>query len=120
MKLMSPHLSLSLALLIGSAATLLSQSTVILPVEFRQSATRFNFQSQRGVPISTVTNEPPGSDGRMSVTNESAGSSLLPTAFQFSGYVAFGAIPGLTSNAWQVASNSALLQGTNAFSGPVA
>jgi len=117
---MSPlsRLSFSCALLLGTAATLLSQP-VSLPLEFRQSATLFNFQSQRGVPISTVTNVPPGSDGRMPTVNES-GSVLLPTTNQFSGYLSFGAIPGLTSNAWRTASNSVLLRGTNAFSGPVA
>src|SRR5262245_18659887 len=54
----------TLGLLVGTTATLLSQP-VSLPVEFRQVATQFNSQSQRGQPISTLTNVPPGSDGRM-------------------------------------------------------
>ena len=108
--------SLSVALLLGVPAALSAQPLSV-PLEFRQSATLFNFQAQRGVPISTVTNDPPGSDGRMPTVNDS-GSVLLPTTNQFVGYVSFGAIPGLTSNAWRTASNSVLLQGTNAFSGP--
>jgi len=110
--------SLSVALLLVVPAALSAQPLSV-PLEFRQSATLFNFQAQRGVPISTVTNDPPGSDGRMPTVNDS-GSVLLPTTNQFVGYVSFGAIPGLTSNAWRTASNSVLLQGTNAFSGPVA
>src|SRR5258707_10787894 len=53
-----------------------------LPLEIRQPDTLWNFQSQRGVPISTVSNVPPGSDGRMTNYNES-GSALLPTTNQF-------------------------------------
>src|SRR5262245_51632567 len=98
------RLLLFLGLLFGTGASLFAQP-VSLPLEFRQKATRFNFQSVRGVPISTVPNLPPGSDGRMPVLNQS-GSVLLPTTNQFGGYLSFGAIPGLTSNAWQAARNS--------------
>jgi hypothetical protein len=96
------------------------QAAELLPLEFRQTDIFFNFQSQRGVPISTNLNVPPGSDGRMTTINES-GSALLPTTNQFRGFVAFGGTPGLTRAAWQAASNSvALRNGTNAFSGSLA
>ena len=36
-----------------------------LPLEVRPGDTPPNLQAQRGVPISTTTNVPPGSDGRM-------------------------------------------------------
>src|SRR5436190_10001518 len=107
--------SLFLALLLCSASALLAQP-LSLPLEFRQSAALFNYQSQGGVPLSTVSNVPPGSNGRMPTGNES-GSALLPTINQFAGLISFGGLPGLTSNAWQTAAYSALLQGTNEFSG---
>src|SRR5882724_5480560 len=102
---------LTVALLMGAGATLLAQP-IPLPLAFRQTDPLFNLQSQRGVPISTVTNDPRGSDGRMPTDNDS-GSVLLPTTNQFQGFISFGGIPGLTSNAWRVASNSVLLQGAN-------
>src|SRR5262245_29319991 len=93
----------------------------VLPLDFSQSDTPFNYLSQRGVPISTVTNVPRGSDGRMPTNNASNPSlNLKPTTNQFQGFISFGFAPGLTNGAWQVASNSALLRGTNAFSGRVA
>src|SRR6185503_6784020 len=114
----SPRAALAFFVLLIGAATLSAQE-IDLPLEFRQSAVRFNYRAQRGVPISTVTNVPPGSDGRMSTVNGS-GSSLLPTTNQFVGFVAFGGGPGMTNGGWQVAGNSPLLKGTNAFSGAVA
>jgi hypothetical protein len=91
-----------------------------VPLEFRQTEILFNFQSQRGVPISTVANVPPGSDGRMTTINESQ-SGILPTGSQFQGFTFFGAIPGLTKAAWLAASNSPALQaGTTPFDGTIA
>src|SRR5262245_51764697 len=86
------RLLLPLGFLAGTAA-ILSAQPVSLPLEFRQNATAVNYQSIRGVPISDELNVPPGSDGRMPTTNQS-GSVLLPTPYQFSGHVSFGAIPG--------------------------
>lgn len=91
-----------------------------LPLEFRQNSIPFNFQSQRGVPISTVSNVPPGSDGRMTTVNES-GSALLPTTNQFRGFVAVGGAPGLAQADWMAVSNSPTLQtGSTPFSDSVA
>lgn len=91
-----------------------------LPLEIRQPDTTWNFRSQRGVPISSVVGVPPGSDGRMTNRNES-GSALLPTTNQFRGFISFGGIPGLVSNEWVAASNSAILKaGSSAFSATVA
>src|ERR1051326_6043061 len=106
--------SLSVALLVGVPAALFAQPPS-LPLEFRQSATLFNVQSQRGVPIPPVTNGPAGSGGRMPPVNDS-GSVLLPITNQFVGFLSFGGIPGLTSNAWRPASNSVLLHGAMCFS----
>ncbi len=99
----------------------LAQSLPLRTIEFRQSDTPFNLQSQRGVPISSTNGIPPGSDGRMSTTNESYGSLNIPTTGQFSSLVPFGGLPGLTRSDWQAVSNSVILQpGTNAFSDVVA
>ena len=109
---------LTVACLLGGAAALLAQP-LSLPLEIRQNDTPFNFQARRGVPISTVSNVPPGSDGRMTTVNQS-GSGILPTTNQFRGFISFGGISGWTNGGWQVASNSTLLRGTNGFSGVVA
>src|ERR1043166_287645 len=101
------------AVLLGVPAALLAQP-LSLPLEIRQPETFWNLQSVRGVPISTTVNTNIGSDGRMTNYNES-GSALLPTANQFAGLVAFGGLPGLSSNDWVTVSNSVILRaGTNA------
>jgi hypothetical protein len=110
---------LTAAVLFGAPAALLAQP-LSLPLEFRQNEIPFNLHSQRGVPISTVSNVPPGSDGRMTTVNES-GSALLPTVNQFQGMAMPGGTPGLIRTAWLAASNSpGLKAGTNIFSGTVA
>ncbi len=81
---------LTAASLFGAAAGALAQPLVV-PLEFRQSEIPYNFQATRGVPISTVSNTPPGSDGRMPTVNES-GSALLPTSNQFRSFVSFGGV----------------------------
>jgi hypothetical protein len=114
-----PRLKVALALLWFSALGALAQP-LALPLEIRQPDTWWNFQSRRGVPISTVSNVPPGSDGRMTIINES-GSALLPTTNQFRNLISFGAAPGLVLADWLARSNSTILKnGTNAFSATVA
>lgn len=113
------RLPLTLVLLMGGVAPLLAQP-LRLPLEFRQTDTLFNLQSQLGVPISTVTNDPPGSNGQMPASNAS-GSVLLPTTNQFQSFISFGGTPGLTLNAWQAVSNNpALRSGSSPFSGALA
>jgi len=91
-----------------------------LPLEFRMTGILFNYQALRGVPISTVSNVPPGSDGRMSTLNES-GSALLPTTNQFHSMISFGAVPGLSAADWAAVKNSSVLRaGVTPFSGAVA
>ena len=55
--------------LLGFVAGLLAgfgvSAVTLVPVEFRQTSTPYNLQSQRGVPISSVTNLAVGSDGRL-------------------------------------------------------
>src|SRR5262245_1924800 len=110
---------LTTAVLIGVPAALLAQP-LSLPLEFRQADILINLQSQRGVPISTVTNVPPGSDGRMPTANES-NSGLQPTTNQFQGFLSLGGVPGLTSNIWSTLNNNdALRNGTGPFSGTLA
>ena len=107
-------------ILAGVACLTATGFAQLLPLEIRQTSTLWNFQSQRGVPISTTVNPAIGSDGRMTNFNES-GTSILPTTNQFAGMVSFGGIPGLSSNAWVTVSNSTILKaGTNRFSGVVA
>jgi hypothetical protein len=75
---------------LGSLASVLAQ-TYSLPLEIRQPDTLFNLQSARGVPLSTNLNDPPGSDGRLPPGGD-------PTANQFQGMVAFGALAVPTSS----------------------
>jgi len=105
--------------LFSGPATLLSQ-TLTLPLEIHQNLTPYNLQSQRGVPISTNALDP-GSDGRMTNFNQSAGSVNLPTANQFKGFLSFGGLPGLRSNAWvRLKSFPDLVAGSSPFSPTVA
>src|SRR5436853_3782935 len=65
-----------------------------IPLEFRQPLTPYNLQSVRGVPISGVAQNPPGSDGRQPAGSDNqSGSSLPATPNQFGGFIGFGAIP---------------------------
>lgn len=116
---MKPSLrSLFIGLVFAPAFAALAQP-LALPLEIRQPSTPWNFQSQRGVPISTVSNLPPGSDGRMTNFN-SSGSALLPTTNQFRSFIAFGGAPGLPLADWLARSNTFLRFGTNPFSAAVA
>ncbi len=100
-------------LLFGRAAT--------TTLEFHQSQTTFNLQSDRGVPISTVFDSPPGSDGRMPTAVEGNPLDPPPTANQFRGLVSFGGVPGLTLSSWQtVSNNTSLNDGSAAFDGALA
>jgi hypothetical protein len=94
---------------------------VALPIEFRQTETQFNYQDQRGVPISQTTNSPAGSSGKQPTGNESTGVFVPPSPKQFRNLLSFGAIPGLKNLDWQAVSNNAALKaGSAAFSGVVA
>ncbi len=103
--------------LLAWAGALRAQS---LPLALDQLSVQWNYQSTRGVPISSVSNSPAGSDGRQPLTNSSLGSLLVPTTNQFRYFQSLSGVPGLTSNNWLSASNSVYLKGTNAFSGIVA
>ena len=97
-----------------------SAQTPILPLQINQPATLWNYQSQRGVPISINTNTP-GSDGRLPTTVE--GDPLNPPATinQFKGFLAFSGVPGLLSNDWSALKGFPdLVAGTNPFSSLVA
>ncbi len=97
-----------------------AQADSLVPLGFLQDSIPYNLQSQRGMPISSVTNTPPGSDGRMTLVNESFGSYNPPTTNQFQNFLALGAGPGLVLADWQTRSNSPYLQGSNSFSDVVA
>jgi hypothetical protein len=106
---------LCVVLLMGGSSRLPAQ---ILTVQFDQSATAWNLQSEGGVPISAVFNNPPGSDGLMPAANSSYGSYNPASASQFQGLISFGGACAPTD--WTALSNWACLQGTNAFSSAVA
>ncbi|MCX6902634.1 MAG: hypothetical protein NTW03_03990, partial [Verrucomicrobia bacterium] len=89
-----------------------------LPLQFSQDTMLYNLQSLRGVPISSVSDNPTGSDGRMPVGLKESGTGNLTTPNQFRGYTAFGGVPAHTD--WAAVSNSPSLRGTNAFSALVA
>ena len=54
---------LLLALALGAYYS--ARADNLVPFEFRQRKTTYNLQSLRGVPISSVSNSPAGSDGRL-------------------------------------------------------
>ena len=92
---------------------------VAVPLELRMDQMWINWGSQRGVPISTVAGNPPGSDGRMPNSNDSGGAGLPRTnQFQFSSFMALGGVAAATNQA--VLKNSTVLNGANAFSANVA
>lgn len=109
--------SLLSVLMVGFALQVRAQS-IALPLQIRQLETTYNLQSQRGVPISNVISNPPGSDGRMSLTNESTGLIQSPQSGQFKGLLSMGAVPGLTQSRWKTLTNSASLNAgtSNLFS----
>jgi hypothetical protein len=66
-----------------------------LPLEIRQDKTLYNYQSAKGVPISTTVDAAIGSDGRAPTASAQGASSLTinpPTANQFSGFISWGAV----------------------------
>ncbi len=66
----------------------------VLPLEIRQDDIQYNRRKVGGLPISTVTNVPPGSDGRgpTLAQQQAAGLTEVPaTTNQFGGFIAFGA-----------------------------
>jgi hypothetical protein len=109
-----------LALALCTSSGLLAGPLLLVPFEFQQRATTYNLQSLAGVPISSVSNSPAGSNGRMppaSDPNES-GTYNPSTINQFKSLVSFGAIAARTN--WLALSTNALLRGSNAFSASVA
>ena len=80
----------------------------VLPLELPQTSIHYNYQSVRGVPISSVTNDPPGSDGRA----PSPASGFINTTNQFQSLMGFGGLVGSGSNASRL--NPALNYAANA------
>src|SRR5262249_43185899 len=66
-----------------------------LPIEWRPTAPVYNYQSQRGVPISSVVGDPPGSDGRA----PSPASGSIGTSNQWQHLLSFAAGVGSGANA---------------------
>ena len=90
----------------------------LVPFEFRQRKTTYNLQSLRGVPISSVSNSPAGSDGRLPTGQNESGTYNSATLNQFKGYLGFGALAVRTN--WLALSSDVLLQGGSPFSASVA
>ena len=66
-----------------------------LPLEIQQETIHYNLRKTNGLPISTVTNVPPGSDGRGPTLAQQQAAGLTevpPTTNQFRGFVSFGAV----------------------------
>ncbi|MCX6885484.1 MAG: hypothetical protein NTX27_10620, partial [Verrucomicrobia bacterium] len=105
---------IGVTLLVGVAAS----AETLIPVEFRQTSTPYNLQSQRGVPISTIADAPAGSDGRMPTGVNESGTYNPPASAQFQSFINFGGVVAPTD--WRTMSNSPALRGTNAFSAAVA
>ncbi|NDC78970.1 MAG: hypothetical protein EBZ67_14050, partial [Chitinophagia bacterium] len=105
-------------------AAIRTAAQLALPIEFRHVQNDdvwLNFQSRLGVPISTITNVPPGSNGKLPTTSASTGLTATASPNQFRSFLSFGAALGLPFSQWQQASNSAVLKaGTTAFNGAVA
>lgn len=80
-------------------------ASVALPLEFRQDLTSYNLQAVGGVPISTNRNNPPGSNGQMPSSNESANSHEIPKGHAFRGLLSYGGLPGLRRADWITRSN---------------
>ena len=99
-------------------ASLGASAATLLPLEFRQTLTPYNLEAQRGVPISSVTNNPPGSDGRVPSGQNESGTYNLVTTNQFKGVITFGAVAARTN--WLAVSNAPTLNGATAFSTAVA
>jgi len=108
------------------AALLATQvaAAVSLPLELRQNEVPVNFQSARGVPISTTLGVPVGSDGRAPTPGQQSADGLTttqPNGGQFGGLVSFGAVQGRTATESETASSSAALNGgTTPFSSALA
>ena len=85
-------LRLALAILLGAWAAP-EAAAQQLPLEIRQEAIRYNLSKTDGLPMSSVTNVPPGSDGRAPTLaqQQANGLTVLPaTTNQFRGLVMFG------------------------------
>ncbi len=93
--------------LIGTLLLALGQALAqTLPLEIRQDYTQYNYQSAAGVPLSSTSGNPAGSDGRAPVASAQQTANLTinpPTANQFGGLISWGAVAapetmsGLTS-----------------------
>ena len=111
-----PGIALGLVLFVGLSA----RGETLVPLDFVQSVTPYNFQALRGVPLSSVSNSPVGSDGRApapDVLNESGNNSVV-TPNQFQGFLSFGGLAARTD--WLAVSNAPTLKGSNVFSAAVA
>lgn len=108
--------------LLGGAGWLKAdQLTSILYV---QNGATINLQSQRGVPISTVTNAAAGSDGQMPTTltsnDANNGAPVTPSTNQFRGFLSYGGVHAPTNLSQLTNYSSTFLSGRTNFSPGVA
>ena len=88
--------------LIGTLLLALGQALgQSLPLQIRQDDTQYNYQSAAGVPLSSTSGDPAGSDGRAPRQQEPL-TINPPTANQFSGFISWGAVaaPAQPSVPW--------------------
>ena len=84
------------AVFLTSALTLnLYSQGLVAPLEIRQSEAKVNFQSYKGVPLSSTVSDPEGSDGRAPTLADQQLDNLTelpPTANQFQSFISHSAI----------------------------
>src|SRR5690349_9939805 len=87
--------NISAALYLGVAFGLIARSSAAT-LEIRQNDTLYNLQSYHGVPLSTISGNPPGSDGRAPNPNtdpiQAAITVNAPTLNQFQSFISYGAV----------------------------
>ena len=95
-----------------------ASAAISTPLQLLQLDTFYNLQSQRGMPISSIPNSPPGSDGRVPDGLNESGTYNLITSNQFQSVLTFAAAPSATNHL--LLSSSPVLDGSYALSGQVA
>jgi hypothetical protein len=96
-----------LAALLGGAGWLKAQQAPT-SIQYVWNGATINLQSRRGVPISNVTNSPPGSDGLMP-TVLATGGPVVPDTGQFQSLLSFGGVTGVPKNNLSVLQKQLLL-----------
>jgi len=112
----TPLKSYALAALFWATAGVVGAATPT-PLQLIQLDTFYNLESQQGMPISSVSNSPAGSNGRVPGGQNESGTYNLTTSNQFQSVLTFAAAPSATNQL--AVRSSPLLNGSYPFSGQV-